>query len=70
MEDQVATAGEKLNMPPQHIAQPALDAVAFVRLAQHLAGGEPYARTERPAASCGARNQLIEAEWRLRLAAA
>ena len=47
-------------MPAQNLAHAALDAVALVRLAQHLAGGEPDARAGLRASVCGARNQLIE----------
>ena len=71
MEDQIAALGQQIHMAAQGLAHAALDAVALMRLAQHLAGGEPDARACRRAARavCGARNQLIDADWRLRLAA-
>ncbi len=57
-------------MTAQHLAHAALDAIALMRLAQHFAGGEADARPRlRLVSVCGARNQLIEADCRLRLAA-
>ena len=70
MQDQIEAQGQQVHMAAQHLAHAALDAIALVRFAQHLAGGEPNARAGRRACRfCGARNQLIEADWRLRLAA-
>ena len=69
MQDQVEALGQQVHVAAKHLAHAALDAVALVRLAQHLAGGEPDARAGRLRSVCGARNQLIEADWRLRPAA-
>ncbi len=45
MQDQVEAAGQQVQMAAQGLAHAALDAVALMRLAQHLARGEPDART-------------------------
>ena len=69
MEDQVEAGGKQIHVTAQHFAHAALDAIALVGLAEHLAGGEPNARPWNRVPACGARNQLMEADWRLRLAA-
>ncbi len=62
-------------MAAQSLAHAALDAIALVGLAEHFAHGEADARQperrrrRRQFATCGARNQLMEADWRLRPAA-
>jgi len=45
MQDQVIATGKKFDMPPQHIAETALDAIAFVRFTQHFADGQTDAWT-------------------------
>ena len=67
MEDQIAPCGQQINMAAQGLAHAALDAVALMGLAQHLAGGQPDARTGGQrrfgkARGWGARNQLIDAD--------
>ena len=66
--------GQQVDVPAQRLAHAALDAVALVRLAQHLARREADARDRlrgcrASSAVCGARNQLIDADCRLRAAA-
>ncbi len=64
---------QQVDVAAQGLSHAALDAVALVGLAEHLAGGEPDAWARRGLgcreAVCGARNQLMDADWRLRLAA-
>ena len=72
MKDQVEALGQQVHVAAQDLAHAALDAVALVRLAQHFARSEPDARARLAwgaAGCCGARNQLIEADCRLRPAA-
>jgi hypothetical protein len=47
MEDQIAALRKQIHMAAQGLAHAALDAVAVVSPAQHLAGGEPDARARR-----------------------
>jgi len=44
---QIESMGKHLHMPPQSLAHAPLDAVAFMRLAQHLARRNPDARSGR-----------------------
>ena len=75
MEDEIAALRQQVDVAAQSLSHAALDAIAFMGLAQHLAGGEPNAWGRRSAqlpgigGCCGARNQLIDADCRLRLAA-
>lgn len=64
MKNEVTACRQQANMVPQHIAQPALDAIAFVSLAEDLANGESDARDRR--LGLRSQNQLIEAERCLR----
>ena len=43
MQDQVYAVGKGLNMLAYRLTHPPLDAVAFMRLAQHLAGSQSNA---------------------------
>src|SRR5271166_2843304 len=45
VQDQVEALGQQLHMAADRLAHAALDAIAFMRLAQHLAGREPNTRT-------------------------
>ena len=44
MDDQIASCREQIHMVAQNLAHPPLDPVAFVRLTQHFARGEPHSR--------------------------
>ena len=44
MKDEVAALGKQIHMAAEGFFHAALDAVALVRLAQDLAGGETHAR--------------------------
>jgi len=73
MKDQVAGRGQQVDVAAQSLFHAALDAVALNGPCRDLAGGEADARAARglgcgAAGICGARNQLMEADWRLRLA--
>ena len=45
MQDQVASGRQQVQMTPEHVAQTALDAIALVRLSEHLADGKSNARS-------------------------
>ena len=66
MKDQVAAGRQLVDMPPQHLAQPPLDAIALVRLTEDLAHGKSDALRPSRLGFARARNQLIEAERCLR----
>ena len=44
MQNQVAAPGKQLDVTPKRLAESALDAIAFVGLADHLAHCKPDAR--------------------------
>jgi hypothetical protein len=44
MEDEVEANGKQIYVTAQNVAHAALDAIALVGLAEHLAGREPDAR--------------------------
>ena len=70
MEDEIEAGGQQIDVAAQSLAHAALDAVALVSLAQHFAHGEADARRmpeHAPEPSvCGAKNQLMVADCRLR----
>ncbi len=45
VQDQIAALGQQINVTPQDFAQAALDSIAFVGLADHLADGKPDTRS-------------------------
>jgi len=47
MEDQVAPRRQLVDVPPQYLAQPPLDAIALMRRSKHLPHCESDARTSR-----------------------
>lgn len=47
MKDKVAALGQQVDVAAQNLAHAPLDAIAFMGLAQHLAGGEADARASQ-----------------------
>jgi hypothetical protein len=47
MQDEIEPRREQIHMPPQSLAHAPLDAIAFMRFAQHFARGQTHARPGR-----------------------